>query len=313
MTEAVTRWIEQHAHRLSTSGPDAPLADLRPLAGVVGDARVVAVGASIRQSRELSVLSHRIVRFLVEEKGFRSLALEGDDASRLGLDEHIRTGAGDPRAMLAEARSFWQTGEILDVIRWMRSCNRRNPGDPVRFIGAIEEWTPSLDGLAGIEQGLAEGAIRWHERTGDKIVYWGGLAHTAVGDPRTVSPSSPPQTHRNAGGYLREHFGADYVSIGLTFQHGTAPYRIPAPPAEFADASLGTTGLDAYLLDLRADGPAPVRAWLDARAKTRLIGPEYDPADDAAYHLSGGSLAGWFDAVVHAQEITPASPLLASA
>ncbi|MER7080644.1 erythromycin esterase family protein, partial [Saccharopolyspora kobensis] len=66
-------------------------------------------------------------------------------------------------------------------------------------------------------------------------------------------------------------------------------------------------------LDLRADGPAPVRDWLDAPAKTRLIGPEYDAADDAAHHLSGGSLAGWFDAVIHAQEITPVSPLRATA
>lgn len=308
MTEAVARWIEQHAHRLSTSDPGAPLADLRPLGGIVGDARVVAVGASNRQARELSVLSHRIVRFLVEEKGFRSLALEGDDAARLGLDEHIRTGAGDPRAMLAEARSFWRTEEILDVIGWMCSFNRRNPGDPVRFAGAPE--ISPVGGLAGIEQSLAEGTIRWHERTADKIVYWGGLAHTAVGDPRTVSPSSPPETHRNAGGHLREHFGAGYVSIGLTFHHGAA---VPAPPAEFADAALGATGLDAYLLDLRADGPAPVRAWLGAPAKTRLIGPEYDPADDAAHHLSGGSLVGWFDAVVHAREITPVSSLRASA
>ncbi|MDA3647160.1 erythromycin esterase family protein [Saccharopolyspora indica] len=309
MTEAVARWIEHHAHRLSTSDPAAPLADLEPLGGIVGDAEVVAVGASIRQSRELSVLSHRIVRFLVEEKGFRSLALEGDDAARLGLDEHIRTGAGDPRAMLSGARSFWQSEEILDVIGWMRSFNRRNPGDPVRFAGAPE--VSLVDGLAGIERSLAEGTIRWHERTADKIVYWGGLAHTAVGDPRTVSSSSPPETHRNAGGYLREHFGADYVSIGLTFHHGSAPYRIPAPPAEFADAVLGATELNAYLLDLRTDGPAPVRAWLDAPSKTRLIGPEYDADDDAAYHLSGGSLAGWFDAVVHAQEITPVGSLRA--
>ncbi|MDL5206271.1 erythromycin esterase family protein [Streptomyces sp. ALI-76-A] len=141
---------------------------------------------------------------LVEELGFRSLALEGDDASRVGLDEYIRTGTGDPRVMLSEARSFWQTEEIVDVIRWMRSFNRRHPDDPVRFAGAARSpqgQTSPLGGLAGIERSLAEGANRWHEDTSDRIVYWGGIAHTVNGNPRTVSPSSPPMTHRNAGSY----------------------------------------------------------------------------------------------------------------
>lgn len=311
MSETVIEWIRRHARRLTTLDSEAPLTDLLPVADIVRDARVVAVGAATRQAHELSALSHRLVRLLVEELGFRSLALEGDDASRVGLDEYIRTGTGDPRVMLSEARSFWQTEEILDVVRWMRSFNRRHPDDPVRFAGVArppQGQTP-LDGLAGIERGLAEGVIRWHEDTSDRIVYWGGIAHTVNGDPRTVSPSSPPMTHRNAGSYLREYFGAGYVSIGLTFHHGMAPYPVLPPPADFADAVLGGTGLDAYLLDLRVDGPPPVRTWLDTPTKTRLIGPHYDPTDNASYHLSGGSLADWFDAVLHTREVTPVRAL----
>ncbi|GGQ35938.1 hypothetical protein GCM10010266_69040 [Streptomyces griseomycini] len=308
MTETVARWIGRHAHPLTALDPEAPLTDLSPLADIVRDAEVVAVGASTRQAHELSALSHRVLRVLVEEWGFRSLALEGDDASRVGLDAYVRAGTGDPRALLAGARSFWQTEEILDVIRWMRSYNRRHPDDPVRFAGTGHSHGGRAfepDDLAGIELSLAEDTIRWHERTAEKIVYWGGIAHTANGNPRTVSPSSPPLTHRNAGSYLREHFGAGYVSIGLTFHHGMAPHRVPAPPAEFADAVLGRTGLDAYLLNLRADAPVPVRTWLDAPTRTRLIGPHYDPDDDAAHHLSGGSLADWFDVILHVQVVTP--------
>ncbi|MDL5206268.1 erythromycin esterase family protein [Streptomyces sp. ALI-76-A] len=109
--------------------------------------------------------------------------------------------------------------------------------------------------------------------------------------------------------YLREYFGTGYVSIGLTFHHGMARYPVLPPPAEFADAVLGGTGLDAYPLDLRVDGPPTVRAWLDTPAKTRLIGPHYDPTDNAAYHLSGGSLAEWFDAILHTQEVSPVRAL----
>ncbi|QHY94289.1 hypothetical protein SSPS47_04000 [Streptomyces sp. S4.7] len=112
MTETMPQWIGRHTHRLTTLDPGAPLTDLLPLVDIVRDARVVAVGASTRQAHELSTLSHRVVRLLVEDLGFRSLALEGDDASRVGLDEYIGGGTGDPRALLAEARSL-----MLDEVR----------------------------------------------------------------------------------------------------------------------------------------------------------------------------------------------------
>jgi erythromycin esterase len=309
MTDETVKWITDRAHRLTEPAPGTPSTDLLPLADIVGDAQVVALGASSRQAHELAVASHQVVRLLVEELGFRSLALEGDDPSRLGLDAYIATGEGDPRALLAEARPFLRTEEILDLVLWMRSYNRRHPHDPVRFAGTALRplRKPSgLDGLAEIELSMAEDTIAWHERTGDKIVYWGGMVHTAKGDPRTISPSATPTTHRNAGGHLREHFGARFVSIGLMFQHGKVPYPVPAPPAEFADAVLGGVELPAYLLGLRGDAPGAVRNWLDAPTRTRLIGPTFDPGANADYYMAGGSLREWFDAILHVREVTPA-------
>jgi erythromycin esterase len=64
-----------------------------------------------------------------------------------------------------------------------------------------------------------------------------------------------------------------------------------------------------YLADLRAPqaGTAdPVRAWLDAPAKLRVIGPGYRAEDDADHHMAGGTVRGWLDAVVHTREVTPA-------
>ncbi|WP_223839595.1 erythromycin esterase family protein [Saccharopolyspora pogona] len=107
------------------------------------------------------------------------------------------------------------------------------------------------------------------------------------------------------GSYLRERFGAGYVPVGLTFRSGSPWHELPAPPADFAETVLAT-GPDAYVLDLRADAPEDVRTWLDAPTRTRLIGPHYDPDDDAAYNLSGGSLAEWLDLVVHVREVSAA-------
>ncbi|MEU6001341.1 erythromycin esterase family protein [Streptomyces sp. NPDC047197] len=306
-TEAAVDLLSRHAFPLNTLDVHATLHDLLPLADAVEGAEIVALGVGSRATHELSVLQHRMLRFLVEEQGFRSLLLEGDDPARLGLDAYVLTGAGDPRALLSEARSFWRTGEILDVLRWMRAHNERNPHDPVRLAtpSSSSQAVPPGAGLAEIERALADDTVRWHERTRQKTVYWGGIAHTAVGDPRTVS-SPAPQTHRNAGGHLREHFGSGYASVALTFHHGA---DCPVPPARFAEAVLGAIDLPAYFLNLRARKPATVEAWLGAPARTRLVGPVYDPREDADHHLSGGSLSEWFDAVVHVREVTPARAL----
>jgi erythromycin esterase len=132
-TTILTQWIKHHAHPLVTFDPDGPLTDLAPLRDMVRDARFVALGASARTTHELSVTSHRILRFLAEELGFRSLALEGDDATSIALDEYVRTGIGDPQALLVNARPFWRTTELLDVVGWLRRRNQRDPADPVRI------------------------------------------------------------------------------------------------------------------------------------------------------------------------------------
>ncbi|WP_367039575.1 erythromycin esterase family protein [Streptomyces sp. Je 1-332] len=304
-TEAAAAWLLQHATPINALDPQAGLDDLRPLADAVADAEIVALGVGSRATHELSVVQHRMLRLLVEERGFRSLALEGDDPARLGLDAYVLTGAGDPEALLSEARPFLRTEEILDVLRWMRAHNERNPHDPVQLAALDSQSPPYGGGLAENERAIADDIIRWHEHTRQKTVYWGGLAHTAVSAPRTVS-SPGPQTHRNAGGHLREHFGTGYASIGLTFHHGT---DYPVPPADFAEAVLGATELSAYFLDLRAERPASVNAWLGAPVKTRLVGPFYDAREDADHHLSGDSLAEWFDGVAHVRDVTPARPL----
>lgn len=401
----VTAWIGDRAHALTTLDAKAPLADLEPLRATLDDAAVVALGRSTHGTRELTAVTHRILRLLVEQMGFRSLAVEEDWTTGVAIDKHVVTGDGDPQKLLDDASPHYRTQEFLDVIGWMRSHNERHLADPVRFVGldvarvralaydaVIEyvrgvaperldelatyysalrpahgidehiEWyrnernkQPRIDDarralelvadlpaaakghalalqharaivgfyetlasgdMGEVEQHLADNSIWWHEQTGHRIVYWGGFPHTAVARARRVSfPPSPPVTHRNAGSYLRDHFGKAYVSIGLTFDHGSVrpgpvPVAVPAPAENFADAVLGGTGLNAYMLDLRTDHPPTVRAWLETPAKLRLVGPGYDPSENADNYMSGGSVARWFDILVHVRQVTPTRPVV---
>ena len=120
----VTDWIRRHAYPLSSVDPLAPLADLRPLRHMVGDARVVGLGESTHGAHEQFTIKHRVVRFLVEEMGFRALAFEEDWTKGIQLNEYVLTGRGDPQALLADAGPPWRTQEILDLIRWMYGYNQ---------------------------------------------------------------------------------------------------------------------------------------------------------------------------------------------
>ena len=74
------------------------------------------------------------------------------------------------------------------------------------------------------------------------------------------------------------------------------------PPADYLEAVLGAVDLETYLLDTGGRWPEPVRNWLDAPAKTRLIGP-------GTHELRGHSLRTWLDFVIHSRRVTPARPL----
>lgn len=282
---------------MSSLDPSASLDDLAPLGGVFGPAAVVGLGESVRGVRaghELCVVKHRLLRLAVEALGFRVLAVEEDEALGAVIDHHLQTGVGDASALLARAWGPWRTVEFLDVMRWLRARNAAHPDDPVRFVG--------VDGHEHHARALR--TLAWHEKTGEKVVYWGGIAHTAVAVPADV-PAAPAGT--NDGLALRERLGAAYVSVGVTCLEGSAtgPDRLPPPTADTAESVLAGAGLDRFTLDLHAEQPEAVRRWLRSPTAIRVIGPRYDPVDDTAYRMAGGSLAGWFDVMVFVRRITP--------
>ncbi|MFB4300132.1 erythromycin esterase family protein [Actinomadura sp. NTSP31] len=133
--DAVTSWIAQAARPVAAASADGPLGDLEPLRDAAGGARVAGLGAATRGAHEMFVLQHRVLRFLVEELGFRTLALEEDWTNGLRFDAYVRTGAGDPRALLSDAWLPWRTEEVLDALVWIRAFNERHPDDPVRVFG----------------------------------------------------------------------------------------------------------------------------------------------------------------------------------
>ncbi|MFH8609670.1 erythromycin esterase family protein [Streptomyces sp. NPDC018029] len=127
------------AHPLRTTEPRGGLADLGPFGQMVGGARVVGLGEATHGSHEFFTVKHRILRYLVEKKGFRAFALEAPWSTGLRLDAYLTRGEGDLKQIMDEefqgTYQFWNTSEYRDLLQWMRAYNVKHPKDPLRFVG----------------------------------------------------------------------------------------------------------------------------------------------------------------------------------
>ncbi|WP_035697666.1 erythromycin esterase family protein, partial [Glycomyces tenuis] len=134
---AVTAWLDHRADPIGSIDPASSLDDLDALGHIARRAEVVGLGEWSHGSREQCLVKHKMVRYLVERMGFRTLAFEMDFAQGAAIDRFVLTGEGDARELATDLSSqLWETQEILDVIEWMRERNEAHPGDEVRFLGA---------------------------------------------------------------------------------------------------------------------------------------------------------------------------------
>jgi erythromycin esterase len=151
----VVEALDRAAHPLRTVEPGGDTGDLRPLDRMIGDARVVGLGEATHSSHDFFALKDRVFRHLVEDKGFRTFALEAPWSTGLRLDTYVRYGKGDPRRIMREEFQrdylWWNNTDYLRVIEWMRAYNVRHPHDPVRFIGDDIAWSgpESYDAVEG--------------------------------------------------------------------------------------------------------------------------------------------------------------------
>jgi hypothetical protein len=133
----VVTWINAHAIPLTTVKAGSGFEDMAPLAEIVGDARVVALGEATHGSREFLQLKHRMLEHLVEEMGFSVFAIEANWPECRAINDYVLYGEGDPKQGLDSIYFWtWNTEEVLALIEWMRAYN----ADPrherkVQFVG----------------------------------------------------------------------------------------------------------------------------------------------------------------------------------
>lgn len=100
--------------------------------------RLLAVGEPTHGAHALLELRNEMFRQLVEQHGYRTIALESDCLRGLLVDEYVTSGTGDLDEVMARGLSHEWGGFPANraLVRWMREFNIGRPADQqVRFAG----------------------------------------------------------------------------------------------------------------------------------------------------------------------------------
>ena len=117
-------WAKDTAVPISTTDPESDADDLKPLVQLVGNARIVSLGEATHGTREIFQMKHRILKALVEERGFTAFGIEANMPEAAAVNTYVLEGLGDPKEAIAGMYFWtWNTEEVLALVEWMRDHN----------------------------------------------------------------------------------------------------------------------------------------------------------------------------------------------
>jgi erythromycin esterase len=103
---------------------------------MIGPSEIVGFGEIIHGSPGIYEAKFEIIRYLIEEMGFRTLAMEFTWPRTSAINDYVLNGEGSAELALNNiAWSNFRDPAFLRMFRWMREFNERNPDDQLRIFG----------------------------------------------------------------------------------------------------------------------------------------------------------------------------------
>lgn len=138
--------------------PIAADADYDPLLRMAGEAQCVLIGEASHGTHEFYETRAKLTRRLIQEKGFRAVALEADWPDSFRVHRFVTCRGEDKNAndALGDFRRFpgwmWRNHVVVEFIEWLRTWNAQQAapedlaGAPLvtRINSSSLIWTASL-------------------------------------------------------------------------------------------------------------------------------------------------------------------------
>lgn len=159
---------------------------VRPLAEIVGDARIVLVAGVTDGTDEFPAIRAEITKWLVERKGFCAVAVEADWSDAYRVNRYVR-GMGTDRSAEGALRGLahlpawtWRSAAVRDFVEWLHDhdagraarggCRTGFYGlDPYDTDGSIREVTGHLD---RVDLEVAAGPSRERDVVARLVAAW---------------------------------------------------------------------------------------------------------------------------------------------
>ncbi|GII00470.1 erythromycin esterase family protein [Planobispora takensis] len=114
-----------------------------------GRPRMLALGEPTHGEDILLDVRNELFRQLVEQEGYRTIAIESDCLMGLVVDDYVTSGTGtlDEAMERGFSHGWGASAANRELVRWMRACNDGRPAaDRLRFAGfdgPLEYWAAS--------------------------------------------------------------------------------------------------------------------------------------------------------------------------
>ncbi|MFL6515009.1 MAG: erythromycin esterase family protein [Chthoniobacterales bacterium] len=116
-------------------------ADYEPLLETIGDRHLVLIGEASHGTHEFYHVRAELTKWLIEHKGFKSVAVEADWPDALRVHRYIQ-GTGNERdadEALCDFKRFpqwmWRNTVVVAFVEWLRQWNSAHPNARAGFYG----------------------------------------------------------------------------------------------------------------------------------------------------------------------------------
>ncbi|MBD1208428.1 MAG: erythromycin esterase family protein [Ignavibacteria bacterium] len=117
------------------------------LSALFNGARVIGLGEATHGTHEIFTMKHRLIKFLVQSKGFKLIGLEAGMPEVEVVNRYILSDEGSSSALLAVYQlGMWSVGnyEMLDLVQWLYHFNQQQTEkNKVRICGFDVQMTDS--------------------------------------------------------------------------------------------------------------------------------------------------------------------------
>ncbi len=133
----LARLVNDVSIEISNSDPTINFSDLSPLDDLAG-AKIIGMGEATHGTKEFFEMKHKILRYFVEEHGYRGIIMEADFGECLRANEYVVNNIGTIEELIEDMWFWtWATEEVKDMIEWMHDYNIDKPDhEKIYYLGS---------------------------------------------------------------------------------------------------------------------------------------------------------------------------------